>query len=89
MEFVTRNGGSRLTPNRRLGCPQPAQAVSVPEEPSKCDQGMAVLDFAGVERGLEFGQRLDDDADVFVLFLQAVHSGREGRIDASAEQQLL
>src|ERR1700730_19233156 len=66
--------------------PEPAQAIAVPQQPVEGDQGAAALDGTGIDQRLDFGQRLDDDADVLLFFQEAVHPAGRGRIDAAAKQ---
>src|SRR2546428_6438309 len=70
-----------------LWCPEPAEVVAMAQQPIEGDQGVAAFDCALVEEGFDFGEGLDDNADVFVLFHQAVHARGGGRIDPAAEQE--
>src|ERR1700730_14165836 len=63
--------------------PEPAQAIAVPQQPVEGDQGVTALDRTGVDQRLDFGQRLDDDADVLVFFREAGHPAGRGRIEAA------
>ena len=58
----------------------------MPQEPVKADQGVTALDRTGVDQRLDLGERLDNDADVFVLFGKAVHPSSRGGIDAATKQ---
>src|ERR1700720_3715040 len=67
--------------------PQPAEVVAVAQQPIEADYGVAAFDRALVEQSLDFGEGFDDDADVFVLFRQAVHAAGGRRVDPAAEQE--
>ena len=54
------------------------------QEPMEADQGVAALDRTGLDQRLDFGQRLDDDADV-CAFGSRAPAGRGG-IDAATKQ---
>ena len=67
--------------------PKLAEAAAVAQQPIEADQGVAALDRALVEQSFDFGEGFDDDADVFVLFRQAVHAAGGRCIDPAAEQE--
>src|SRR5258706_11372632 len=66
--------------------PLSAQAVAVAQQPVAADQRVAGLDPAGFDHRLQFGHRLDYDADVLLLFGEAMDAGGATRVDAAAEQ---
>ncbi len=47
---------------------------------------MGAFDLPGIEHRLDFGQRLDDDADVFLLLGQPIDPGGAAGIDTAAKQ---
>src|ERR1700730_7645407 len=67
--------------------PQPAEVVAVAQEPMERDQGVAAFDPALVEQSFDFGEGFDDDADVFVLFRQAMYAAGDRGVDPAAEQE--
>ena len=67
--------------------PQLVETVAVAQQPIEADQGVAAFDAAGVEHGLDFDEGFDNDADVFVLFRQAVHAAGDRGVDPAAEQE--
>src|SRR5580700_11283616 len=48
---------------------------------------MAAFDPALVDKGFDLGEGFDDDANVFVLFRQAVHAGGDRGVHTAAEQE--
>ena len=69
------------------GCPALTDLVAVAQQPIEGNQRVAAFDGAVVEDRLDFGEGLDDDADVLVLLGEAVNAGGGRRINPAAEQK--
>src|SRR5580692_3666347 len=67
--------------------PQLVETVAVAQEPIERDQRVAAFDRALVEESFDFGEGFDDDADVFVLFRQAMYAAGGRGVDPAAEQE--